>query len=258
MFLMSAPSLTSRSQTQAKQNIEFAKSRRKKLPSRFLVIDWQAESLVVSAYYHSRSGFDCLKTFSLPLLGTKESGGEALTQAIKTELRRNRIREQNVVVMVPRRCVVLKNLCLPPTDPQEAANAAYFQCESLFPVERNKLRIDILPLPCSPIDENIRLLIAAVPSDIIVWIEETMRGAGLSLRWIGVAELSLPNLSSSEVEETLRLDVLLQDDTIDFLLSNRRIPILNVNGLRPESWNWTLDYLRSTIDHMFSFGCRES
>ncbi len=122
---------------------------------------------------------------------------------------------------------------------------------NLVSVQSHTLEMDFLPLPNLDDDGQRRVLVAATPREQIDQLDIMARSAGLKIASIGVGELCLPFLSKKTLDTTHRLNILLDGNSIEFLLSQNQFPLISFQTTQPSSSSELTNLVRSTTDRMW-------
>lgn len=206
-------------------------SRPKNLSSELLILDWRSQFAAVSHYHQVNGQFVCLDTFQIEWNKDDSKLATEIGRLLESELKSRRIKATDVLVSVPRRFVVLKNITLPSDDSYDPAEAVQLQSEMLFPVSRDSLSIDFLSHGLQSDSGLQSIVIAALPLQVVQLIRESIEIAGLKPLMLGIGEFGLPLLDDSVANNSSRIDILFAESQVEYVLSHNSLPIVSYEGL---------------------------
>lgn len=157
------------------------------LTRKVLCLDWDKRSLriVLARVGGGRAVLEDAHSHRMP--NTVESDDpEQMGDFIRQMLRRHRMHQKRVVVDVPREKAVINRLAMPPTPPEEVANAVRFQAMKELPFPVDSAAIDYVVMERDADGLATEVLLAAVTLETLERVRATCEAAGLTPTRIGL------------------------------------------------------------------------
>lgn len=155
---------------------------------KLLAIDWDSRDVRVVMFRPKADGIDLLKAVSIPIqAGVSASEPEAFGAFLRAALAQANMSVKHVLLTIPRDRVVLNNLRLPPTPPDELPSMVQLQIGKELPFPADQATIDFALLG-APTDgkAGMDVLVAAVRNDYLEPYRKIAYEAGLSVDSIGL------------------------------------------------------------------------
>lgn len=189
-----------------------------------MVLDFGLSTLSIALYAKERSRFRCIDRIPLPLswdtvVADPNSAGSEIADLLRTKGWSAR----EVVVGVARRHLVCKPASVPKDGLADLGEIVHLQAQNLFPVPMKQLEIDFVEHARQ--GSKAQVLIAGLAIKNLNAIQTLVSAAKLKILSIGSAELGIPNLSIPK-EDSLSLDLLLNSNSSELVLSDRTIPLV--------------------------------
>lgn len=155
---------------------------------KLLAIDWDSRDVRVVLFRPKADGIDLLKAVSIPIqAGVSASEPEAFGAFLRAALAQANMNVKHALLTIPRDRVVLNNLRLPPTPPDELPSMVQLQIgkELPFPAEQATIDFALLGAPTDG-KAGMDVLVAAVRNDYLEPYRKIAYEAGLSVDSIGL------------------------------------------------------------------------
>ncbi len=155
---------------------------------KLLAIDWDSRDVRVVMFRPKADGIDLLKAVSIPIqAGVTASEPEAFGAFLRAALAQANMNVKHALLTIPRDRVVLNNLRLPPTPPDELPSMVQLQIGKELPFPADQATIDFALLG-APTDgkAGMDVLVAAVRNDYLEPYRTIAYEAGLSVDSIGL------------------------------------------------------------------------
>ena len=155
---------------------------------KLLAIDWDSRDVRVVMFRPKADGIDLLKAVSIPIqAGVSASEPEAFGAFLRAALAQANMSVKHVLLTIPRDRVVLNNLRLPPTPPDELPSMVSLQIGKELPFPAEQATIDFASLG-APSDgkAGVDVLVAAVRNDYLEPYRKIAYEAGLTVDSIGL------------------------------------------------------------------------
>jgi len=183
-----------------------------KLARKILCLDWdkRALRLVVARVGPGEMELDDAHAHRIP--GTVDpEDPQAMGAWIAQTLQRHRIKQNRVIVDVPRDRAVINRLTIPPTPASELAAAVRFQAMRELPFPLEEARIDHVVTQKNEEGLATEVLLAAVRLEALNRVQETCGAAGLTPARIGLRPyanmVSVMHLPAMQDRRVLFVDV---------------------------------------------------
>lgn len=155
---------------------------------KLLAIDWDSRDVRVVMFRPKADGIDLLKAVSIPIqAGISVSEPEAFGAFLRAALAQANMNVRHALLTIPRDRVVLNNLRLPPTPPDELPSMVQLQIGKELPFPADQATIDFALLG-APTDgkAGMDVLVAAVRNDYLEPYRTIAYEAGLTVDSIGL------------------------------------------------------------------------
>jgi len=155
---------------------------------KLLAIDWDSRDVRVVMFRPKADGIELLKAVSIPIqAGVSASEPEAFGAFLRAALAQAKMSVKHALLTMPRDRVVLNNLRLPPTPPEELPSMVSLQIgkELPFPAEQATIDFALLGAPTDG-KAGMEVLVAAVRNDYLEPYRTIAYEAGLTVDSIGL------------------------------------------------------------------------
>lgn len=155
---------------------------------KLLAIDWDSRDVRVVMFRPKADGIELLKAVSIPIqAGVSVNEPEAFGAFLRAALAQAKMNVKHVLLTIPRDRVVLNNLRLPPTPPDELPSMVQLQIgkELPFPAEQATIDFALLGAPTDG-KGGMDVLVAAVRNDYLDPYRKIAYEAGLTVDSIGL------------------------------------------------------------------------